>query len=195
MGHSDSSWPISLPRSYSARDTASRGLFAPATVPSGPHRRPGPGLRWTYAVVRSRGRRPPRFLDIPWARAPLFDPDGTPAPDHSAHRCGLPQLSKRRLPRHNLSRLNHAARTLPVYASPRRSLDAAQHSVPDGGQPCPDGPLTRKDAKRISMSTASPSSPGLAWRTIANFRHLRVLPQLIGVVVPSRRFVRSDAAR
>ena len=42
-----------------------------------------------------------------------------------------------------LSGLIHAARALPVYASPRRSPDAAQHSVPAGGQPWPGGILTR----------------------------------------------------
>lgn len=94
--------------------------------------------------------RSPRFLDNPCVRAPLADPGGTSAPDHAALRWCLPVLSNRRLPQLCLSVLSHAARTLPVYASPRQSPDTTQHSVPDGGQPCPVGALTRWVALRLS---------------------------------------------
>jgi hypothetical protein len=51
-------------------------------------------------------------------RAPVYDPGGTSAPGIAALRCGLPCGKRRRLPRQSsLSRLNNAARSLPVYAS------------------------------------------------------------------------------
>jgi hypothetical protein len=74
-------------------------------------------------------------------------------PPHPTTRCVgccLPRLSRRRLHEFCLSKLNHAACTLPVYASPRRSPAAAQHSVPAGGQPWPGGTLTRGVALRVS---------------------------------------------
>jgi len=49
-------------------------------------------------MLGTEAGRSPRFLDSPCARAPLYDPGGTSAPDPSAPRCCLPPLSRRRLP-------------------------------------------------------------------------------------------------
>jgi hypothetical protein len=99
MRRSDSSWPPAASSSSATGSALRRTCSLRPTAPSLPFGRLGPDLRWTYAVGQNRGQRPPRFLVFPWARAPFFDPGGTSTPDHSACRCGLPRLSKRRLPR------------------------------------------------------------------------------------------------
>jgi len=99
MGRSDSSRPIPLPR-ISRRGVLLRGACSLwPTAPSIAVRSAWSGSPLDQRGVRSRGGRPPRFLGIPRARAPLYDLGGTSVPDHSARRCGLPRLSKRRLPR------------------------------------------------------------------------------------------------
>ena len=81
-------------------------------------RGPGPLLsrrpRRLHTVERTR---PPRFLGDPCVHAPLFDPGGPPTPGH--YRAGdvvfrwINDVDSATL----LSRLNHAACTLSVYAS------------------------------------------------------------------------------
>ena len=50
-----------------------------------------------------------------------------------------------------ISGLNHAACTLPVYASRPRSPQDAQHSVPAGGQPWPGRTLACGVAQKVSV--------------------------------------------
>jgi hypothetical protein len=107
----------------------------------------------------------PRFLVSPCARALLSDPGGTSGPDHSVLQCGLPRRIRRRLPRLLFRGSITRPEAPPVYASRRRSPDAAQHSVPAGGQPWPDGTCTHGAASRTSISTSSSLLPDLAWRT------------------------------
>ncbi len=73
-------------------------------------------------VLHRRVTRPPRFLGDPCVRAPLFDPGGPSTPglcraNDAAFRSEYDVGSARLL-----SRLYHAARTLPVYASQPGSL-------------------------------------------------------------------------
>ncbi len=131
-----------------------RGLLLPSGWPSHPPQSTGNHLE------------APGSLSTPLAgtqlsRLGLKDPGGISRPDHPAVRCGLPRTKRRRLPQRSLSRLNHAAYALPVYTLRRRSPAAAQHSVPAGGQPWPDGTHTRRAAIEISGSTSFP--PFQAW--------------------------------
>lgn len=94
---------------------------------------------------------PPEFstetVDLPgsWRTsraqpAPLFDPGGTFAlrPD-DARRCCVRISIRRTLPTIVLSRLDHAAVALPVYASQRRSPDDHATLGPGWWPPFPDG--------------------------------------------------------
>ena len=88
MGRSDSSPTFPGPRLPSTTDTCCLEALSLRRPPfQGGGRRPGPGLRWAYAVSFSQElKRSPRFLDSPCVRAPLSDPDGASGPDHSARR-------------------------------------------------------------------------------------------------------------
>ena len=94
----------------------------------------------------------PRCLDNPCLHAPLSDPGGPPTPGHysagdGVFRTGYYVDSATML----IAGLNHAACTLPVYASrPGLPLDA-QHSVPAGGQPWPGRTLTCSVAQKVSV--------------------------------------------
>lgn len=135
------------------------------------------GHRWTnteFLALREGGRSP-RFLDSPCTRAPLLDPGGI----ENARPLGVsmrPSANRRTsAPTKNISRLNDAARVLPVYASPTGSPQSAQHSVPAGGQPWPGGLLLHRAAARSFMSTSWLLLPGLAWRTrFCNDQYLRL---------------------
>jgi len=72
--------------------------------------------------------------------APLFDPGGTFTlrPD-DARRCCVRISIRRTLPAIVLSRLDHAAVALPVYASQRRSPDDHATLGPGWWPPFPDG--------------------------------------------------------
>ena len=94
----------------------------------------------------------PRCLDDPCLDAPLSDPGGPPAPGHYktgdvVFRTGYYVNSAMIL----ISGLNHAACTLPVYASRPRSPQDAQHSVPAGGQPRPGRTLACSVAQKVSV--------------------------------------------
>lgn len=79
--------------------------------------------------------------------APLFDPGGTFAlrPD-GARRCCVRISIRRTLPAIVLSRLDHAAVALPVYASQRRSPD---HHATLGSGRWPPFPGSGRDAARF----------------------------------------------
>ena len=117
----------------------------PSSLPRGATtlRRPGPLLP----------RRPRRlFLDNPCVHAPLSDPGGPPTPGHYSAGDGVFRTddyvdSAMML----ISGLNHAACTLPVYASRPRSPQDAQHSVPAGGQPWPGRTLACGVAQKVSV--------------------------------------------
>lgn len=93
-----------------------------------------------------------KHKDLPSSCPSLVYMPRSPTPTRPSYqtdticRCCLPALPKSRLTK-NLSRLNSAACTLPVYASPCQLPDTAQHSVLDGGQPCPDGIFTHGDGR------------------------------------------------
>ena len=162
MRRSDSSPLIPRPFFLWARHFRLSAWFVPKGCPlrflaakrSGPCRR-------AHTLISKEAERPPRFPDNSCAHAPLYDPGRISRPNHAAARCSLPRTKWRRLLQKRLSRLNHAACTLPVYTLRRRSPDAAQHSVPAGGQPWPGGTLTRGVAIEISGSTSFP--PLQAW--------------------------------
>ena len=69
-------------------------------------------------VSRMESTRPPRFLGNPCVQAPLFDPGGPHDPGHGGP-CDAAFRSENGVGSAigSLSRLNHAACTLPVYAS------------------------------------------------------------------------------
>lgn len=120
MGRSDSSWPVPTP-------LLSLGMGTPLGEP-----RALPGS-WA-ALAR-----------VPRSRTPVGPGD----PTTWSPRCCLPPKSTASAPTMSaVSGLNHAAHVPPVYASRGQSPERAQHSVPDGGQPCPDGTLTRRAADR-----------------------------------------------
>ena len=74
-------------------------------------------------ISHRRVTSPPRFLGNPCVRAPLSDPGGPPYPRPlQGRRYCLPFRKQRRLRKPFFSRLYHAARTLPVYASQPGSL-------------------------------------------------------------------------
>ena len=139
---SDFSPPSRLASFPSLGTTTASPLFAPrgVTIP----RRPGPLLpRRPRRLSSVEKTRPPRFLDNPCIHAPLSDPGGPPTPGHYRTGDGVFRI------RYDvdsamilISGLNHAACTLPVYASRPRSPQDAQHSVPAGGQPWPGRVLT-----------------------------------------------------
>ena len=119
------------------------------TTPRGP----GPLLpRRPRRLSSVEKTRPPRFLDNPCVHAPLSDPGGPPAPGHyrtgdgvfrTVHHVDSAMIL--------ISGLNHAACTLPVYASRPRSPQDAQHSVPAGGQPWPGRTLACGVAQKVSV--------------------------------------------
>ncbi len=72
--------------------------------------------------------------------AQLFDPGGTSAPGQLwCSGVAFRRLKNVGSRKAVTSGLNHKAYTLAVYASPRRSPDATQDSLPVGGQPLPSG--------------------------------------------------------
>ena len=121
------------------------------TTPRGP----GPLLpRRPRRLSSVEKTRPPRFLDNPCVHAPLSDPGAPPAPGHyrtgdGVFRTGYYVDSTMMV----ISGLNHAACTLPVYASRPRSPQDAQHSVPAGGQPWPGRTLA------CALSANMPETP------------------------------------
>ena len=120
-----------------------------ATTPRGP----GPLLpRRPHRLSSVEKTRPPRFLDDPCVHAPLSDPDAPPTPSHYSAGDGVFRAayhvdSAMML----IAGLNHAACTLPVYASRPRSPQDAQHSVPAGGQPWPGRTLACGVAQKVSV--------------------------------------------
>ena len=113
--------------------------------------------------------RPPRFLDDPCVHAPLFDPDGAPAPGPFGtgdgvfrHANGVDSAKM------ILSVLNHAACTLPVYASqPGSPPDCA--TLGSGWGPALAGQVSHllgriEGFRHVSPSTCLPPSPSFAWR-------------------------------
>ena len=125
-------------------------------------------FRWTYAAVRGRDQRSPRFLGSPCARAPLFDPGG---PEHTQPR-GASVLSSAAIKASTPS-------TLPFGTQSRGPCTSCVRFTP---------PVTRRGAtlgsgwwlaltgrgshpwgcnKDFKRSTSFSSSPSLAWRTIA----------------------------
>jgi len=129
-----------------------------------------PSLRDT---AHAEATRSPRFLADPRIRAVFFDPGGTAAPGHRAlcpthRRFGVAFRTYDDVGSHDslLSRLNHTARILAVYASqPRSPLDHAR--LASGWWPSlagrdfnPLGPIERFQLRHLH----SPF-PGLSWRT------------------------------
>jgi hypothetical protein len=83
----------------------------------------------------------------------------------AVRRCCLPSISRRRLPRVTLlTRLNHTACTLPVYASRPRLPPSAQHSVPAADHALPGG-LRRPLGCHEGFPRMLSPFPGFAWRT------------------------------
>ena len=132
-------------------------------------RGPGPLLpRRPRRLCTVEKTRPPRFLGDPCIHAPLFDPGGPPVPGH--YRTGdvvfrtLKDVDSA-LP---ISRLNHAACTLSVYASQPGS--PPDHATLDSGRwPALTGQdfhlLGRVEGFRhVYPSTWLPPSPSFAWR-------------------------------
>ena len=132
-------------------------------------RGPGPLLpRRPRRLCTVEKTRPPRFLGDPCVHAPLFDPGGPPVPGH--YRTGdvvfrtLKDVDSA-LP---ISRLNHAACTLSVYASQPGS--PPDHATLDSGRwPALTGQdfhlLGRVEGFRhVCPSTWLPPSPSFAWR-------------------------------
>ena len=66
----------------------------------------------------------------------------------AGQRCCLPPFGRRRPPRILLSRLNHAAHTLTVYASQPRSPPSTQDSFPAGDHLCRAGFCPPRDSYR-----------------------------------------------
>ena len=126
----------------------------PSSLPRGVTTPRGPGLllpRRPRRLSSVEKTRSPRFLDNPCVHAPLSDPGGPPAPGHyrtgdGVFRTGYYVDSTTMV----ISGLNHAACTLPVYASRPRSPQDAQHSVPAGGQPWPGRTLACGVAQKVS---------------------------------------------
>ena len=126
----------------------------PSSLPRGATTPRGPGLllpRRPRRLSSVEKTRPPRFLDNPCVHAPLSDPGGPPTPGHYSAGDGVFRTdyyvdSAMML----ISGLNHAACTLPVYASRPRSPQDAQHSVPAGGQPWPGRTLACGVAQKVS---------------------------------------------
>ena len=137
--------------------------------------------------------RSPKFLGGSlYGRAVLSDPAGgfrhRPLRDD---RCCLPLCRTRRLRIYYLSRLNHAARQLPVYASQGTSQCNTQHSVLTGGQPLPDrigylpDPLPKVTSYRFVLCLSSFAKLlGATTRVDPLYTHR--LPPLIGWVVIRR---------
>ena len=125
-----------------------------SSLPRGATTPRGPGLllpRRPRRLSSVEKTRPPRFLDNPCVHAPLSDPGGPPTPGHYSAGDGVFRTdyyvdSAMML----ISGLNHAACTLPVYASRPRSPQDAQHSVPAGGQPWPGRTLACGVAQKVS---------------------------------------------
>ena len=126
-----------------------------SSLPRGATTPRGPGLllpRRPHRLSTVEKTRPPRFLDNPCVHAPLSDPGGPPTPGHYRTGDGVFRI------RYDvdsamilISGLNHAACTLPVYASRPGSPQDAQHSVPAGGQPWPGRTLTCGVAQKVSV--------------------------------------------
>ena len=144
--------PSSLPRSR--------------TIPRGP----GPLLsRRPRRLITVERTRYPRFLGDPCVHAPLFDPGGPPAPGH--YRAGdvvFRTVNDVDSAYRVLSRLNHAACTLSVYASQPGSPPVCA-TLDSGWWPA----LTGQDShllgrvegfRHVYPSTWLPPSPGFAWR-------------------------------
>ena len=145
----------------------------PSSLPRGGTTPRGPGLllpRRPRRLSSVEKTRPPRFLDNPCVHAPLSDPGGPPTPGHysagdGVFRTGYYVDSTMMV----ISGLNHAACTLPVYASRPRSPQDAQHSVPAGG-PALAGQDSHLRGRtegfcHVYPSTWHPPSPSFAWRT------------------------------
>ncbi len=74
------------------------------------------GARTAFSSVERT--RPPRFLGNPCVHAPLLDPDGPPTPGHhGVSNAAFRSLNDVGSASISLTRLYHAACTLPVYAS------------------------------------------------------------------------------
>ena len=84
-------------------------------------------------------------------RAALYDPGGSGLTMTFGSASDAFRFPETVGPTKRLSRLNHAAHTLPVYASIRRSPNAPQHSVRDGGQPSRAGLAPARAATKASM--------------------------------------------
>ena len=84
--------------------------------------------------------RSPRFLGSPSRACPALRPRrGRNHQVISVARCCLPKERHRRPSRSFVSRLDHTAYTLAVYASQQGSPRATQDSLPVGDQPSPGG--------------------------------------------------------
>jgi len=66
--------------------------------------------------------------------------------------------------RDRITRLNHTACSLPVYASQYRSPGTTQHSVPAAGQALPDGIGYPQGSNERFQVRSLPPFPGFAWR-------------------------------
>ena len=164
--------PTSRPPSPSLRFL--RSALPPLRPPSLPRSRttprgPGPFLpRRPRRLISVEKTRYPRFLDDPCVHAPLFDPGEPPTPGHFRASdvvfrwiYGVDFASA-------LSRLNHAACTLSVYASQPGS--PPDHATLDSGWwPA----LTGQDShllgriegfRHVYPSTWLPPPPSFAWR-------------------------------
>jgi len=127
-------------------DTVHSALSSPPTAERTPSEVPGfwsTGAPLTGSSSRTETTRPPKFpgspgVHMPRSRTPVGrrglafrDPDARPSMRslafHFRNSVGPHEP--------NLTRLNHTACALAVYASPRRSPDVAQDSLRGGGQP------------------------------------------------------------
>jgi hypothetical protein len=148
----------------------SRGLWTPPTASLDLWSCRNPHRRCSSAEMTG----PPRFLEGPqWTYAVLFDPGRADAPGP----CGAPMLSplhhtRTTSAKFSLSRLDHTASALAVYASqaplrcrPRKTRFRLVANL------CRAGLVTRQIPSRKVSDSADlrlhrlPPSPGFAWRT------------------------------
>ena len=107
---------------------------SPSFAPSGLDVSQGPGPllpRRPRRLITVEKTRPPRFLGDPCVHAPLFDPGEPPAPGHYRTGDVVFRTLKDVDSALSISRLNHAACTLSVYASQPGS--PPDHATLDSG--------------------------------------------------------------
>lgn len=109
----------------------------------------------------------PGSWGAPCTRALFSDPGGTPGPGRYGPTARPSAISTASAPTDSvLTRLNHTACVLAVYASQPTSPWSTQDSLPAAGQLCRAGVATRwAPVRGFVVFTSAPPRPGFAWRT------------------------------